>query len=140
MYNQMGRLEEAAACYRRALALDPNHAHAYSNLGNIFRGAGWCGKANPRGFPVSPYTGSGRTAIGRLHWHALPMISQVALRADWTSLWPLPYNSAAGSQLGRDDHRHHRRGWRRARPGVLSLSYNPAIQVPHENALRPSRR
>ena len=35
-----GKLDEAVACYRRALELQPDYAEAHSNLGNVLRDQG----------------------------------------------------------------------------------------------------
>ena len=39
-HHQAGRLAEAEACYRRVLAVQPDNADAYSNLGAALRCAG----------------------------------------------------------------------------------------------------
>jgi protein O-GlcNAc transferase len=33
--NDQGKLDEAVACYRRALELKPDYAEAHNNLGNV---------------------------------------------------------------------------------------------------------
>ena len=40
VYEGWGRLDEAAACLRQALALNPDHVNALSNLGNVLRELG----------------------------------------------------------------------------------------------------
>jgi cytochrome c-type biogenesis protein CcmH/NrfG len=40
VYSNLRRWEEAAACYRRAIALAPNRAEAHRNLGSVLREAG----------------------------------------------------------------------------------------------------
>ena len=44
-YRRVGRGEEAAQCYRRALALEPAHADALNNLGNSLRESGQLSEA-----------------------------------------------------------------------------------------------
>ena len=36
----MGKLDDAIDAYQRAIALDPDHANAYSNLGVLLRATG----------------------------------------------------------------------------------------------------
>jgi predicted O-linked N-acetylglucosamine transferase (SPINDLY family) len=40
-YFNEGKLEEAAASYRQAIAINPNYAEAYNNLGNVLREQGF---------------------------------------------------------------------------------------------------
>ena len=47
--NALDKLEEAVACYRKALDLKPDYAEAHCNLGNAF---------DPEGFVVNPRTGT----------------------------------------------------------------------------------
>jgi tetratricopeptide (TPR) repeat protein len=37
VYRRMGKMEEAAACWRKAVAIDPNLAEAHNSLGNVAR-------------------------------------------------------------------------------------------------------
>ena len=42
-----GKLDEAVACYRRALELKPDYAEAHNNLGNAFKEQGNWTKRSP---------------------------------------------------------------------------------------------
>ena len=44
MLKEQGKLDEAVACYRRALELKPDYAEAHNNLGNRLEGAGEAGR------------------------------------------------------------------------------------------------
>ena len=46
-HQQTGRLPEAEACYRQVLALDPGHAQAHNNLGNVLTALGRAPEAEP---------------------------------------------------------------------------------------------
>ena len=39
-WNDQGKLDEAVACYRRALELKPDFAEAHNNLGNALKDQG----------------------------------------------------------------------------------------------------
>ena len=39
-YQKLKRIDEAVACYRRALELNPNNAEAHNNLGVALQGRG----------------------------------------------------------------------------------------------------
>ena len=44
-YRSLGRLEEAAQCYREAIALKPDHVTAYNNLGSVLQESGKAAEA-----------------------------------------------------------------------------------------------
>ena len=37
---EQGQMEESVACYKKSIAINPNFAQAYNNLGNVFQGIG----------------------------------------------------------------------------------------------------
>ena len=46
-FKEQGKLDEAVACYRRALELKPDYAEAHNNLGNALRTRGSWTKRSP---------------------------------------------------------------------------------------------
>jgi protein O-GlcNAc transferase len=46
-HQQSGRLQDAEACYRRVIALNPGHAEAHNNLGNVLNALGRTLEAEP---------------------------------------------------------------------------------------------
>jgi protein O-GlcNAc transferase len=63
--NDQGKLDEAVACYRRALELKPDYAEAHNNLGNALKDQGKLDEAVAcyrRALELKPDF-AGRTAI-----------------------------------------------------------------------------
>ena len=53
-YREQGKIEEATACYRRAVELNPEFAEAHNNLGNALQKPGGSGMRRPPAYPPAP--------------------------------------------------------------------------------------
>jgi tetratricopeptide (TPR) repeat protein len=68
--NAQGRVNEAIACWRRALELNPNCAGAHNNLGNTFKDQGMLTEAMDcfrRALAIDPNLASAQLGLGRVY-------------------------------------------------------------------------